>query len=468
MLFYEAEFGNPIVTEEIWPNTYVFSFSLDWDMLRGVARQYGRPSTSYLVANIEGGGFSAGQVSIPFEKRWLWFNYLSGATFVDFREDPGFYARDKDKVQQLSRLGRTKVEWYEQVKKHPDRGVRATPIAIAFDYSYLLTADLKFANGGSDAEESRAFSSLAYGQINSPYPIGLHAPAVQLDPAAQKAQENTLCPEMSSLYNRPFGEVFDWVMLNAPSGAGEKALQNYRALYLLSRLDATPALTAALNSFLKHGGIVIAQASQLPLIPEEFRAIKVNGYSNSSEDIHAEAGGQDYAMTNKPYHLANTEASQPVCTVYRDNSNRPVALWSKAGKGGIFWVLGDFAQANILFPVNTGLLKQLADHALPVKVTGDIQWLANKTKDGWVIGLLNNRGVSVKAVDPYNEMTNPGENKEIAVEYAGSMTDVREWITGEKIPVKREGSGSSLSVTVPAGDIRIVQFRSGPIETAQR
>ena len=92
--------------------------------------------------------------------------------------------------------------------------------------------------------------------------------------AVDKARQSSFRPEHAGLRNRAFGEVFDWIMLNAPSGSGEKALQNYRAVYLLGRFDATPALTAALRSFLGRGGIVVAQAAQLPLIPEEFRAIK--------------------------------------------------------------------------------------------------------------------------------------------------------------------------------------------------
>ena len=451
-------------------STYGVSFSLGWDLLRR-ARGYGRPSTAYLVASIEEGTsyeFKRGQVSIPFEKRWLWFNYLSGATFVDHREDSHFYDRDKNNVQQLSRLGRTKVEWYEQVKKHPDRGIRATPIAIAFDYSHLLTCDMQFAKGGPDTETAKAFHGLV---SCNPYPVRNQVKEYA-DHTADLAWRNVLRPEISQLYNRSFGEVFDWIMLNAPSGSGEKALQNYRAVYLLGRLDATPSLTSALRSFLGRGGIVVAKASHVPLIPEEFRAITAKSHIDDSEEIHDEFTGRDYVMSpyqaevdkaqklKGAYRLALVETRQPVRKIYRDKMSRPVVLWSKAGKSAIFWVLGDTVQEYTSFPIIPDLLKQIADHTLPMRVKGDIQWLTNKTGDGWVIGLLNNHGVSVKKDDPYHEEIDASDEREVVIECPGNLANVQEWLTGAKLPLKRLGDNSVLSVTVPAGDIRIVQFET--------
>jgi len=287
--------------------------------------------------------------------------------------------------------------------------------------------------------------------------------------AVDKARQSQYRPEHGALRNRSFGEVFDWIMLNAPSGTGEKALQNYRAVYLLGRLDATPAFTGALRSFLEKGGIVVAQASQLPLIPKEFRAITVKGHIADSEDIHDEFTGRDYVMSpyrgpvlkdnvQGAYRLALVEATQPVRKVFRDKVNRPVVLWSKAGKGGIFWVLGE-AQGHNFFPILTELFKHIAEHALPVRVTGDIQWLANKTDDGWVIGLLNNLGVYPK--HPYQEPdVDPRDGKEVVIEYPGEMADIQEWVTEKRLQADRHGRTSSLSVTVPAGDVRIVQFRA--------
>ena len=489
MLPYVAEWGTPVINAE-FHLAGPYNYSLKWDILRGAARQHGRPAMAYLTS-YNGGISSRGRkvrkrpvpkghtvpwddetphngVSLSFEKRWLWFNYLSGASLLDFEEDVYFYDVDKHRVQRLSPLGRIKVKWYEQVKKHPDRGIRATPIAIAFDYSYLLTRDMKFANGGPDEQEKKALYSLMWG--GSFYDGVLRKEQVSYSfIAVDKTRQSRYRPEHGALRNRSFGEGFDWIMLNSPSGTGEKALQNYRAVYLLGRFDVTPAFTAALRSFLRQGGIVVAQASHLPLIPKEFRAITVKGHIDDSEDIHDEFTGRDYVMApyrgpvlkdnvQGAYRLALTEATQPVRKVFRDKVNRPVVLWSKAGRGGIFWVLGE-SQGHNFFPILGDLLKQIADHALPIKVTGDIQWLANKTDDGWVIGLLNNLGVYPK--HPYQEPdVDPRDQKEVVIEYPGEMADIQEWITEKRLKSRRDGSTSSLLVTVPAGDIRIVQFKA--------
>lgn len=488
---YAAEWGGSLAVEEFHlagPNNYSFC----WDILRGAARQHGLPILAYLTS-YNGGDSSRTRrthkqpllpgftkpwndanphngVSLLFQKRWLWFNYLSGANLVDFRETSYFYDRDEQRnIQQLSPLGRLQAEWYEQAKKHPDRGVRATPIAIAFDYAHLLPADLKFASGGSDEEETKAFDSIVAGGSFYDGVLRREQPPNYSFITVDEARQSSFRPEHAALRNRSFGEVFDWIMLNAPSGTGEKALPNYRAVYLLGRVDATPALSAALRSFLERGGKIIAQASHAPLIPEEYRAIAVKSYIDDSEDIHDEFTGRDYHMApyegpvlkenvKSCYRLALVEERLPVRKVCRDKVNRPVVLWSKAGKGGIFWVLAE-SHGHNFFPVNNDLLKQIADHALPVRVSGDIQWLANKTANGWVIGLLNNHGVYPK--DPYQEPEiDPRDEKQVTLEYPGRLADVREWLTGKALPVERCKGHSRLSVTVPAGDIRIVQFKT--------
>ena len=387
---------------------------------------------------------------------------------MDHREDSHFYDRDRNNVQQLSRLGRTKVEWYEQVKKHPDRGIRATPIAIAFDYSHLLTCDMQFAKGGPDTETAKAFHGLV---SCNPYPVRNQVKEYA-DHTADLAWRNVLRPEISQLYNRSFGEVFDWIMLNAPSGSGEKALQNYRAVYLLGRLDATPSLTSALRSFLGRGGIVVAQASHVPLIPEEFRAITAKSHIDDSEEIHDEFTGRDYVMS--PYQ-AEVDKAQKLKGAYRlalvearrtgpqdlPGQDEPAGrVMVEGGERRYLLGSGRHGQEYTSFPIIPDLLKQIADHTLPMRVKGDIQWLTNKTEDGWVIGLLNNHGVSVEKDDPYHEEIDASDEKEVVIECPGNLANVQEWLTGAKLPLKRLGDNSVLSVTVPAGDIRIVQFET--------
>ena len=167
-------------------------------------------------------------------------------------------------------------------------------------------------------------------------------------------------PNMGRCAIARLGEVFDWIMLNA-------AFRHRRDGFakLSSRLicwvdsKARPSFVAALRRLSAAGAPSYTNASQLSLIPEEFRAIAIDGYIDDSEDIHDEITGRDYVMSSYQgpvlkdnvkgaYRLALTQARQPVRKIFRDKANRPVVLWSKAANGGIFWVLGETHGHNFL------------------------------------------------------------------------------------------------------------------------
>ena len=156
-----------------------------------------------------------------------------------------------------------------------------------------------------------------------------------------------------------------------------------------------------------------------------------------------------YALT-----LVKARESQIVC---RDRVNRPVILWTSVGKGGIFWVLAEMSGSNFL-PPEIDLLQRIAEHALPFTVRGDIQHLVNRTKDGWIVGLFNNHGVY--KTDPYQEAeVNSGEASPVEVVFAGKKVGrVSEWLTSAEIRPARANNQFKISVSVPAGEVRILQL----------
>ena len=59
------------------------------------------------------------------------------------------------------------------------------------------------------------------------------------------------------------------------------------------------------------------------------------------------------------------------------------------------------------------LLKELATEALPLRVYGDIEFQLNRLPDGWVITLVNNKGVVKVLVAPGDRSgpKGPGANR---------------------------------------------------------
>jgi hypothetical protein len=96
------------------------------------------------------------------------------------------------------------------------------------------------------------------------------------------------------------------------------------------------------------------------------------------------------------------------------------------------------------------MLEKLQKELFPFEVSGDCQYGANKTADGWWLWVFNNKGV-VKFADE-RESIDRSKDSSITVSCRlGSTGGVTELVSGRRIPV----SGSRFSAVVPAGDFAV-------------
>ena len=84
---------------------------------------------------------------------------------------------------------------------------------------------------------------------------------------------------------------------------------------------------------------------------------------------------------------------------------------------------------------------------------GDVQYGINRTKDGWAVYLINNGGV-VKAWDRFEEIDPKGVRVELDVSRIPHGTAV-EHVVGADVEMR----GDRAVLTVPSGDVRVVEFR---------
>jgi len=113
----------------------------------------------------------------------------------------------------------------------------------------------------------------------------------------------------------------------------------------------------------------------------------------------------------------------------------------------------DGTSADSLDRLTTSLREQL-----PVWVEGDVAWTVNETKDGWILGLFNNRGVirSVDADETYDSSQ--------AVDVTLHLPNAR---VGGLLPAGRVApqdedvvtDGLVTKITIPPGDCRLVHLR---------
>ncbi len=101
--------------------------------------------------------------------------------------------------------------------------------------------------------------------------------------------------------------------------------------------------------------------------------------------------------------------------------------------------------------VSNGRLARLAAECLPFDVEGDaVQYQINRTRDGWVVELINNAGVAKKPKEP--AVVDPKAWATVKLVPRMPVTKAREWCTGQEFT-----ADAVLTVVVPPGETRFVE-----------
>jgi len=106
-----------------------------------------------------------------------------------------------------------------------------------------------------------------------------------------------------------------------------------------------------------------------------------------------------------------------------------------------------------LVPAAAHLLAHLSAEATPVNVKGDVEYLVNRNARGWVVTLINNRGV----YKPQQGLAqvNRTESVEVTLEGNGaSFKRASEWTTNSELKV----NSGVVNINIPPGGVRIVEL----------
>ena len=204
----------------------------------------------------------------------------------------------------------------------------------------------------------------------------------------------------------PFGDIFDVIT----NDASQEAMDAYPALLLTGDVSmGHNGFGKRLVQYLRNGGTVIASKCQLRGIPE----LPESGKNNGVQEIPFGKGklivsAQDY--------------------------------WLQDGK-----ISSDLG----------AVIRKIADEQLPVKVTGDVQYLVNRTRDGVIVSLFNNYGRALNRTwnnpDPGPD---PKETQKAAITLKTPASEVRELLTERPMPV-RDGR---IETSIRGGDVQLIQI----------
>ena len=200
-------------------------------------------------------------------------------------------------------------------------------------------------------------------------------------------------PEASYLRPTPFGEIFDVVL----STASPELLAKYPVILLAGDIQFDDGFVDTLAGALRQGRQVLMAARHRDALGERFGRLQRLG------DIKVLD-----AWTNPA-------------------TKRPAAISNEH-------------------------LRRLAATLLPVEISGDaIEYEVNRTSTGWVIELINNRGVIKKPDQP--AQSHPTEIAQVQLKPAVRSYYAKEWRSQ-----RNEENPRALNVDVPPGSTEFVEF----------
>jgi hypothetical protein len=362
--------------------------------------------------------------------------YLEQGFDQFFKPGPGEHAF------QLNPLGRITDEFMRFAEKHPDRGTPYTPIAFLLDpaHGWDMISMPHWSFGVSPIDRHDYALRELFGAAYHPALVEEGEPATA---------------DRQTFVNGVFGDVFD-VLVASEEGAA--AASAYKALVVGGRISWTPAWAARLGEYVRAGGTVVVNAAQAKGLPADLLGVRLTGAAAEATEATCAMPGE--ASTRLPSQTFRYERVEPRgAKVLMTTAGGDALVTSHdVGKGKvIFCAVPDLLGVDDrLVPAAAHLLAHLCADATPVRVRGDVEWMVNKTERGWVVTLLNNRGVN----KPQQGLATVDRSEVVEVTLglaAGPVARAREWTADEDVRVE----AGLVKVRVYPGDVKIVELAGG-------
>ncbi|HEY0005520.1 MAG TPA: hypothetical protein VGB17_11975 [Pyrinomonadaceae bacterium] len=438
---------------------------------RGAARQYGgaflyyhapnfgdTATTFTKVQNFAGPDFFLHSrygptmgPSLSWYRKSYYLYYMAGASAIYLEQgfDQFFKPGPGEHPFQLNPLGRITDEFVRFTTAHPERGTPYTPVAFLLDpaHGWEMTDYPHWPFGVSQiSKHDRALREL-FGAAY--YPL----PANEGEPATADRQ---------AFISSAFGDIFDVLVA---SNTHPEAIKDYRALVVGGHVEWNEDWSRRLAQYAREGGVVVLNAAQAKGLPPELTGARLRGETAEADDAMCLL--KDATAADLHGQLFRYERVEPraegVEVLMKTAAGDPLVTLNRIGRGSvIFCALPDLlAEDERLAPFVAHLLVHLFAEATPVEVRGEVEYLVNRTQRGWVLTLINNRGV----YKPQQGLAqvNRGESVAVTLSLRGQgIKEAREWTTEQPVPVERNKGQDSLKLNIAAGGISVVEVIQKP------
>jgi len=401
--------------------------------------------------------------SLSWYRKSYYLYYMAGASaiYLEQGHDQFFKPGPGDHPFQLNPLGRITDEFVRFAEKHPDRGTPYTPIAFLLDpaHGFEMTDYPHWPFEVSQIDRGdralRELFGVAY------YP-GL---VVEGEPAIADRQ-----PFVSGV----FGDIFD--VLTAAEETGRRgdgqtrggvspsprprvsdSISSYRAIVAGGRVDWSAEWIKRLNDYVRNGGTFVINAAQLKKVSEQFSGVRLINATAEADSARCLAPGEEpQDLSGQMFRYEKVELRGAKAFIAATNGD-PLVTVNKVGKGNVvFAALPDLLGVDErITPFAAHMLAHVFADAAPVKVTGDVEYLINRTGNGWVVTLLNNNGV----FKTQQGMTQVDRSAYVNVTIAlpgHQIQSATEWTSDTLLKV----DGGNISFRIAPGGVAVVELRS--------
>ena len=444
--------------------------------MRGAARQFGVRLCDYQSCNLgDASGIFSRQASFwPGSSRYILDNsydvwagaglnwvlkdyvlfWLAGCDAFYHEEGNDIYwkaggnaAGDNFPVE-LSPRGRVTDAFISIAQKHRP-GTQMTPIAFLLDEAHGWSQE-RFAPGsfaldrelnpkvlypGDHEAAIRGWFDVAY------YP----APETQNEPASAIRQ---------TYVNGIFGDIFD-VIVTAPNRT--EIAKTYPVLIAAGQVPLSREWGKALHDYVQSGGTLVTCAGQFTGDGAAALGIEAPGTQAEASSFRWILTGQEVPSNVFRFHALSRNGA----TVLAESTDgKPIVTLKKEGQGQLVTIgvpLGLGIDKRPV-PILGLLMRRLAEGAVPVKVSGDVEWSINRTASGYVIALLNNRGV----IKPQHGVlpTDHRQQQEVRLSMKFPVRHASEWMTGSPVEWRQTNGTYETTLTLPAGAVRLIEVET--------
>jgi len=458
----------------------------DLPFMRGAGRQYGHPwgwfrgfryglwthflklheneAISSLLWHRADQGFSRQHLSM-----YRCVPFMAGANMVIEEGFPRqFFADyDEDLTYTITNpLGEDVYRFHQFTQRHSDRGVPYTPVGVLMDWhsGWAKGRGLKF---GVYPLEGGGFMEDTFWNVVFPY-----------DAYSTLREETFHMPS-------PYGDVFDVLLPNPPSGAiAPETLAGYRVLIALGDLSIDKPLAQRLRAYIESGGTLVLNVMHLgdALNDSAFTGLAVTNQKATADAARGLLDDRRSEGAPFSYRVATSTAAEVI--IENPRTRHPLVTRQRHGKGQVIvtlceWMVED-GGTKIRFIGSDGryvprreavrfwphLMEMLTADLLPIRITGErlneqLWYSVNRRNNAWLVTLVNQGGFC-KRIEGLPEI-DLDRKLQLRIEYAGRPLAVREWtLLGDRDLELSSATADRVTIDVglEPGEFKVVEIRT--------